>query len=298
MFDVEFDESGRLVAGCFFWLELQDEEVVGCDVQKSGGVQVCRRPINSDLLEKSGHEYVTARPCNEAVLEKACDRSALHITKTTWINPVVELTGGPEFSELLSAWDADHIVVVTDLVARHLRSRNYRKLDLQQCKIEGEVGSPRGEPIWVVNFLGDCCLRNRKLRPGIVNSCCFCGESPAFCDLCGFALMKCPKCIGHPVRIPRQGVELGKGIIRVPAYVDGDTIMEGHLWDGSDFISGGWRFSGRGIVTRRVIDGLASIHASPLIAVPVRIDVSRMSRSQFELLSEVSGMPVSRLQGK
>jgi len=60
-------------------------------------------------------------------------------------------------------------------------------------------------------------------------------------------------------------------------------VLEGHLWDGSDF------FSHMRVVTKRVVNWLLAIHAVPFIATPIPVDISKMSDVQLAWLEEASG---------
>ena len=68
----------------------------------------------------------------------------------------------------------------------------------------------------------------------------------------------------------------GKGDVRWMIQPPASRILNGHEWDGSDFVGGG----DPAIVTRRVIDWLLAAHSGPFLAKPCRVDVSKMNADQ------------------
>jgi hypothetical protein len=79
----------------------------------------------------------------------------------------------------------------------------------------------------------------------------------------------------------------GPGDRRIPIqiHLDGDGIVEGDTWDGTDFCDA------TGTVTTRFLDFLLAVHAFPFVAEPVLVDVSRMTEAQRKMLDESQELP-------
>ncbi len=84
-------------------------------------------------------------------------------------------------------------------------------------------------------------------------------------------------------REKHQGVG-DKRLIQTPVEECRPKIVDGHLWDGSDFFQCGWAWQGQPFVTRRVVDWFLSHHVTPIVAEPVLVDVSQMTPKQLQVL--------------
>lgn len=289
MYDVILDRGGRLISGCFFWLDPSGEESIVSGYRCNGWVGSPRTPTDEELAEQGKGNYLVGDLFATADAEHKCDQSPLHRTKSRWRKPVIELRHGPAFSEVIPLPHSGSAFVVTQWLRNRLVNESFKGFECVRAETSGTANTPRNEPVWVVNFLGERCIRPLRLVGNASNLCYQCGTGPVVCPSCGQIAWKCPKCDGHPV-VPSDSVsEKSPGVLRVQDLKERiPNIIEGYQWDGSDFITGGWMFSGHGIVTRRVVDWLLSIHVTPFIAEPVVVDVSQMSAAQLKELARVA----------
>lgn len=288
MDDIVLDRSGQLKTGYFFWLDPVGEDLFDGEEKQSGWFWSARNPSEEQLQAKSGRSYLTGHIEEFPEAEHRCKVSPLHRTKSIWRKPVIELRGGPEFSELIPLPNSGNAVVLTEALCDRLKQQKFEGLNVVEAIVQGETKPPRGQNLFVLNFLGDRCLRPMQIVTTASNSCYSCGTSPVLCPECGEIAWRCPKCEKHPA-VPKNSVLANvPGILRVQIRAGREpAILGGHQWDGSDFISGGCMVAGRGIVTRRVINWLLSQHVAPFVAEPLAVDVSKMSVEQLKHLETV-----------
>ena len=117
------------------------------------------------------------------------------------------------------------------------------------------TGRPCG-PFWTV-------------EPPEANRCCYCGLAPLRCPGCGAAPQergsRCPRCGNEPIQNARDATpeERAAGVVLAdPAAFEPWVAVDPRRWDGSDLTADG-------VVTRRFVDYLLSIHAWPFIAQPL-----------------------------
>jgi hypothetical protein len=109
------------------------------------------------------------------------------------------------------------------------------------------------------------------------------------CQSCGQISLPCLECERYPWAAQKNIKPGDKYLIIPPLETFRPHIIEGHKWDGSDFLYGGVEVGFFApIVSKRVIDFLQSRHSTSFLARPVDIAVDRMTPEQLKRLKEVS----------
>jgi hypothetical protein len=115
-----------------------------------------------------------------------------------------------------------------------------------------------------------------------VNLCPFCKESWVICKLCGFEFSRCPKCDTVCEVWINAERDPGDRRLTYEAPHPGGRVLEGRLWDGSDFIQTQHYF----YVSRRAFEWFASTHAGPIWGMKARFCVDGLSQDQQRWLDE------------
>lgn len=295
MYDIVLPRDGTLVDGYFYGLDPVGEDSFYGVESQPGWLVSLRIPDEEQLFRTTRRKYLSGESCTRDgsdwhadAAEYKCSQSSKHLTRWVWKKPIVELQDGPKYTDFIPLPDSGVATLMTELLRNRIIEQKYSGLSTVEVEIRGSVQPPAGQKIFALNFLGTPCLRPMRLVSDVPNECHFCHAGPLLCPECGNIMWKCDRCNECPAQPASPPVTTQKGVRHVqPPRERGPNIIEGHLWDGSDFISGGWMFAGRGIVTRRVIDWLLSIHATPFVAEPVAVDTSKMTSDQLQRLEVI-----------
>lgn len=128
----------------------------------------------------------------------------------------------------------------------------------------------------VLNVVGKRCWASSMiLSEGVANACPHCGDAPIICPECGMLRTPCKKC--KKLIAIMAGHEEGADDRRLKFEPASETlgIVAGRRWDGSDFMTGG-------LITKRALDFLLSIHAAPFWYRPALVDVTGVSDEKLK----------------
>lgn len=267
---ISFDESGEFLTDVFYEVSipliLSAEEI---EEQRPDDV------IAS--IGKGAERYVYSNIVPFHELEFACPFNAQHVTGSKLQRVLVDLFGGPSIGDFISEtfW-----VIVTNDFASRLSETGLTGIVLHPLPInEDQSSAPMVELSWI-EFPAKPCTRERIVHVPEPNLCPFCGQSPVVCPGCGKVASRCDKCKERIIvrrrdlRGPDDLRHFSSGIPKA------GRIVEGHLWDGSDFLHDGSKM----IASRRAIDWLLSVHASPFIARPRRVNIRDAKPEQRQRL--------------
>lgn len=172
---------------------------------------------------------------------------------------------------------SDNYFLSTKLAER-IRMSGLSGVEFGKVTLLQSGGMKLREPtgVEVLNSLGKGCEASGKvLAEGVADTCPFCGDSPIFCPECRKFRNPCAKCkkktgivAGHEDGPDdrRLKIEPAPGALR---------IINGQLWDGSDF-------NQSGMITKRALDFLLSIHAAPFWYRPALVDVTGVSDEKLK----------------
>ena len=220
-----------------------------------------------------------------------CSEDPEHVTETYWYDVTVKLWNGDSVSpiiELDRTWEKS-ILFRGDL-ALALRESGLRGFGLQEVEIdlsshENPQRLPTDLQLFEVHFEGPCCLRPLTVV-GRENICPNCNGAEVVCRGCRLMHSPCRLCgkstfIGgkHLNGPDDKRLTISSHLEQRPAVIDG------HNWDGSDFVFGSVEVGTvTHLVTRRTVDWLAGRHAFPFAARPAVVDASRMTTEQLDAL--------------
>lgn len=297
---IVLDQTGDLKEGYFYELGIPlsgDQDDVS-DLRSPPGQD------ENDIVALAPSSVEQSKAWQERVMGierfRRCPLNGDHETEVYWTEYLVtSLWPSIEWSPLLCVrWDADGATMITRQVAASLRQTPFRGYRLTPARPGAEPGE------WVVladasggddAVLYDLQFRGRSCRRGKTildapNNCPFCGHEPLFCPSCEFSPRDCPRCNKECFAVPRnhKGESDQRYLLTEVPDRRSRRILEASRWDGSDFI---WGTEHPGLaghfVTKRVVDWLLSIHATPFVAKPVLVDVEGASAEVLERLEEI-----------
>tara|TARA_R100000789_G_scaffold55528_1_gene54102 strand:- start:204 stop:1139 length:936 start_codon:yes stop_codon:yes gene_type:complete len=118
-----------------------------------------------------------------------------------------------------------------------------------------------------------------SLRRDFANKCHQCGYGPLYCEKCGYFAGPCPKCKALLSRVCDPENEKRKSAILFPEESPGLRSLMGETWDGKDLcVSSNW------VITKRVLDWLLQVEATPFYARPIKVCIDGMTNQQLEWL--------------
>jgi hypothetical protein len=222
----------------------------------------------------------------ESEITKRCSLDAKHGIGSRPVSAQIEVYDDPEplsMPPLFSAFLGEPQCVSSRL-AEGLSTSGLRGFvcERPEAIYDDEWDPPRKRDIFWIRWTSCVDVRGAVIIPSSENKCPFCGHGPLLCPACGAfpTELRCPQCRQITIAPAGEGgTEEDKRIPTVP----GESIVEGHTWDGTDY----WHI----IATKRFVDFLLSVHAFPFVAEPILVDVSRMSKEQLKLLEEAKKLP-------
>ena len=283
MDNVTIPRNGDLREGYFYQFDVPCYETARCGPYARNSIW-SQYPVSDD-------EYCEAYGLRPQCYFQECG-GYRHLTSWVWFRPQVELIAGNAQMGVIPLNNHNRGQLLTEEVAKRLRATQFRGWDLERATVVGEKRSPKGMELYMLNALGGNCIRPWSVH-GAPNACPFCGKTKLVCQECGQHNFLCDRCGNEMwvIREKHQGV-CDKRLIRTPVDECLPNIVDGHLWDGSDFFQCSWSWQGQPFVTRRVVDWFLSQHVAPMVAETVLVDVSQMTPEQRQVL-EAAKQPIS-----
>lgn len=270
---VEYDRTGQLVPDLFYELEVCPQLEYASDGETGdiGASWIRGRERACDCVYLEG--------LYEPQWKHACPFDKGHQTGYTRINIRVDLFGGSGLGAFVP--DMFHeLVVVAEGFLEQLRQSGLKGWSSKPVKVatnQSTIPTPR---LWLLEFLGKPCLRPPRVTIPGSNECPFCRWEPVVCPGCHNVTYDCPRCRERIVVLEdeRQGQDDPR--FTVQSLPRDGRVVEGVLWDGNDFISGG----NQGVVSRRAVEWLLHIGAGPFLAKPCYVDTEGMDTFQLAQL--------------
>jgi hypothetical protein len=200
--------------------------------------------------------------------ERNCPADATHVTGHSTCNVRADLWGGPVVCDLVP--DFYHQgVIVTGRFWKRLQASGLTGIRALPLPIAVNQSTVKSPDLLVLEFTGRPCCRAPIVVVPEQNSCPFCRWAPVVCPGCLDFSYTCHNCGSNIVILPEE--RQGDNDLRFVAepVPDEGLIIEGRLWDGSDFVAG----HDQGFVSRRAVDWLMQEGAAPFAAKPCRVDV-------------------------
>ncbi|MEZ6128179.1 MAG: hypothetical protein R3C59_05835 [Planctomycetaceae bacterium] len=290
--NVILDRSGTIVSGAFF------EFVVEPDMMLLGELADCPDGVLSrlnpppDEFRNLEEEWLRAQLVGHWSRRefRECPANPEHVTRVSWENLVVELDGGPHVPDVFEVLggDAHHSVLVSPAFATALRATAFNGYGLTTVRLSSPPKKAAFKKIEHLQFSGRPCLRPLSIV-GHPNLCPWCLSNEIVCQSCGMRFWRCPNCRKWPWVAAKNKKAGDKYLVMSPLASLRPSIIEGHRWDGSDFIYGGLDIGHYApIVTKRVLEWMLSRHTMSFFARPVNIATEKMNPEQLARLEETT----------
>jgi len=265
------DESGELVPGYFYELYVIDP-LLPMRHQSSDW-------IVSDSGEDHGYAEVISYDNHEI---RKCPYNPDHVSTRIVVPREVALYGD-RVQKLIS----EQTVVLFDCrLATELEGAPLRGVVVRPVELANPFDFGRDKPKVFALIFSGCEVARRSLAPPEEdNHCPFCGFRPFFCPSCSVGSHECPRCHRDATALVNDNPDPADPRIRYQGVPPLGFVVEPRRWNGDDFLCGG------GVITRRALDWLLSVHAGPFRARPLRTDVTGMTPEEWEHLEQAKILP-------
>jgi hypothetical protein len=265
-----YDRSGELLKGYFFQLEIPFDTDLWLRMDSDS-----KQWIVSDQTTTVDSLQAWAEVCLHAEERRDCPLDASHVTRyeghsVSW----TDLHGGDHLADFVR----DSIgtsIVATEAFSRRLLDSGLQGLALTGLPIRfSQASLPETPRLCRLDFKGHDCVRPMFLRLPEPNECPRCHWGPVICPACSDTTYVCPQCGLELIGWTNKPHERP---FTAEIINDTDFIIEAHEWDGSDFFAERY-------ITRRALQYLVSVHATPFVAKPCWANVERLTNSQLSAL--------------
>lgn len=271
------DEPGELRDGIFFELcVLLDQAIVfdSADLNGNSSWMVSRHPDESNLVY--GEVLGSAQELRQ------CSLDSEHVTGTHITPTCVDLFGGPEIGAFVPDEFLMH-AVISEFFLHQLSDSPLKGWESSTLRIGENQSRVRDPILHLMSFRGEECLWERKLRIPKSNMCQFCRRGSLVCEECGFIMSPCSHCGKDTVvEEDEHGGPADLRIKKMP-FPDASPILNAKAWDGSDFILGRGRL---GFMTKRAVQWMLDVGASPFVAMPCRANVTALSVDELKRIEK------------
>ena len=285
----EYDYSGDLVDNIFFELIIPLNHLAGLPVDKWPLGTVVNNPeceegtfVYGEVLFESYRRYSCP---TIATHETSCGLSLTNPSDEHLLryNHYMDLYGGASMSKFVCDTDGMTVVVSAEykneILCSNLAGFSMVSLPVPAEVNQSQIRSPR---LFFLKYQQTNCFRAHKIIAPTPNECPFCGTGPVVCTSCQHVEWDCPRC-KHRLVVP-ESEHMGTGDRRfttqgAPAK---GWIIEGDKWDGADAIAG----VNQAFVTGRFVEFSLRCGATPFVAKPCLVDISRCSSQQTTKLKQ------------
>lgn len=298
------DYSGTLKSDFFFeFIVPYDSDLADLEYSKQDGWEYIskRSPTELELAEEDNKAWLEVGILKQKLSrQKNCSADQSHVTGKSFSELELDSFNSDDGEVILSELNLtrpyfempgdEQAILVTKAFADRVRKSGLRgatflpaKLNHSEQPVERKI-----PPLFAFQFQGKKCLRPFKVQ-GAENACPFCGRKPLICQECGFGNCICPQCDQSAwTPLNKHGGAKDKTLIVSPPEQRDILVMEGKRWDGTDFLNtGGLTFVDSYIVSKRALDWLLSMHATPFCARSVKFCTDGMSDQQLQQLEEI-----------
>lgn len=304
------DDSGTLRTDLFYeFIVPLDPDIAELEYTKADGWEYIskRSPTELELAEEAEAAEAEERAWLEAGITKAkrvkldrCPADPSHVTQSGFASLEVEVWNSADQKILLSefnltkTWYEMPCEVDALLVPQTFMERIKQSGLTGAAFVPVSIKDPEGPlektlpPLFVFQFRGKSCLRPSQVQ-GAENACPFCSHKPLICQSCGYGNSTCPACEKSTWTIKEQhGGPADQQLIVSPLSQREIPVLEGSRWDGSDFVYGnGDDPMATNFISKRALDWLLQVHATPFCARPVKFCIDGMSDQQQKQLAEI-----------
>ena len=288
------DYSGNLLPGIFY--ELIIPLVVSFEYPTGG------RSPGTIVNEHPGDDWDGRLVYGEVLFQmhrkRCCPIEALHEmgAQLGSVNPSehhrlrygheMDLFGGAEIPKFVCDTNG-MTVVVSDEFKTELSRSGLTGLSLLPLSTPEEVNQSkaRSPGLYFFTYRPTGCFRSEQIIPPSPNLCPFCGWGPVVCPGCQIVQWNCPRCKQRLVVPESEHQGAGDERFTTEGAPPTGWVIEGDKWDGSDVLAG----PDQAIVTGRFLTFALQRDASPFVAKPCLVDVSRCSKRQIARLEEAAG---------
>jgi hypothetical protein len=273
------DQSGKLVKGYFYSLRADFS-------RRRSGDEADDWIFSSSEYEDS-FAYCDGANWRSEKERFECSLNKEHKTDSEPVDVTVDLCGGGTIGGFVPDMS---VALVNEQVAESINESGLKQAHASLVPI-GTNQTPAKDPrVYHLHLSGRNPRRPHRIEPESANNCPYCGYGPLLCTVCGVGSAVCRKCKKRCIvsRDKWRGEKDPRIVIDDRPNIE--QIIEVNRWDGSD-LCGGWL---RGIITRRALDLLLSIHAAPFRAVPLAADISDITAEKREWLEEAKVLPNTR----
>ncbi len=275
------DESGNLISGAFFIFEIPFD--ISLDNPKDDwvvNVPDAEYPYSGHMYAEVLYDYhneydcpIDKRHVTDSVIKKEGMTVDLFGTTTPPCSFVCDLFG--------------IVVVINKMFREHLHNSGLTGFSTFPLPVGCNQSQVPDPELFVLSFDGSECVREPTMHIPDPNVCPFCGWGPLICPGCQNITVECSQCKKKIVVTEHEHGGANDPRFVAIAVSDQSMILEGHKWDGNDFITG----PDQGFVTRRAVEWLLSTDAAPFLAKPCRVNVAKCDDAKLAQIEAACGCP-------
>ncbi|MBN69942.1 MAG: hypothetical protein CME32_11780 [Gimesia sp.] len=305
-YHIYLDDSGTLKSGTFFDIEIPLNDSFVFNSTTEGWTFFSSRTPTEDELSIRNHHGQTRKQWFRGEISdekfranKRCQLDKNHVTEeyASYLKLKPEYDENTLYSEfnLVSSMHYQY-PIVTESFKERIEKSGLKGADFLPLTVDSHCREkyPDAPLLFAIQFMGKKCTRQLRIQ-GAKDECPFCGRQNLFCKECGFSNLQCPDCSNYvATSIDGHKGPNDKRLKFSPVTQRRFQIMEGHKWDGADFIyGGGFSSTYPNIVSKRALDWLLSVHAVHFCARPIQVCIDSMTDQQLEKLEYVQKPVVS-----
>ena len=175
-----------------------------------------------------------------------------------------DLSGGRHVADFVIDVTVGWLLVTTEF-ARLLRATALTGYDLRTLKVNVNQSDVPDIGLFHLQGVGENCERPPRVV-GVENRCPSCRSAQVVCETCGCRWFTCPSCKREMYVTPARYQGDGDKRLLIEPFSRNGGILEGHRWDGSDFITSHHHI----YLSKRAFEWMMRIHVGPLIGIPAR----------------------------
>lgn len=268
-----YNEQGDLKSGLLY--ELRTSTSVSLDKEL---YSLSESWIHPEANAPDSHSYVYhSEVICDVRRQFNCAEGEKHRTGHEYNNFRVDLFGGDKVADFIP--NRIHLIA-TSSFGKELIDSGLTGVSSIPVEVGVNQSSAGDIKISLLAVSGRWCIRRYEIPGSTKNECPFCGHGPVLCATCGYITRVCEVCENQIV-VPahkHEGVTDRRWAQdRIP---ERGPIMDGRTWDGHDFCDG-W---GAAVVTKRTIDWLLKSGAFGWYAIPLRVDLTGMTKDRIRFL--------------
>jgi hypothetical protein len=297
MYNVVANKQGAMTRDAFFIMSMASDDEAQGGNHFGKGILSPRHPTRWILSAQNEDYLVLGTPddCRPVSRVKyfRCKAKApnaiaelsypLHVTEEYVTDVTYEVRTGTRLGGPFIP--ASHRFVITDEFQRQLVNSNLRGWQTEPITVRPGFSKLKLPRFHLMRFMGRACERPLMIV-NAENLCPHCRKAQIVCVDCKSIFVFCVNCgeATWTTASSHKGTA-DKRLIICPPEDREPMIVDGNRWDGSDFNY--VRGNEYGIISKRALNWLLSVHAAPFYATPIDFCTDGMTDQQRRWLAEV-----------